>query len=207
MSVELSLKTLLAAVLVVSGCTSLKRAPEKNLNSDPEVVYAATTIPVSRLEIKVIDNQKKVIKAQPVLEKTAKNEKSVNSQKMTPQPYFGMQYLAETVYFGNGSVTLTKADKAKIKQIAAKVKAKNARISVYGFASSRTKDTDLASHKLINFQLSLQRAENVAQALVSYGVNADNISVEALSDSKPVYLEVMPKGESLNRRVEIFAAY
>ena len=31
--------------------------------------------------------------------------------------------------------------------------------------------------------------------------------IEAMSDSAPAYLEVMPEGERLNRRVEVFISY
>ena len=87
------------------------------------------------------------------------------------------------------------------------VKENNANVIVYGHSSSRTRDTDPASHKLANFKASMERAQNVAAALKRAGVPADRISVEAMSDSMPAYLEVMPEGERLNRRAEVYIAY
>ncbi len=76
-----------------------------------------------------------------------------------------------------------------------------------GYASSRTRNTDAVTHKLANFKISSERAQNVANALRRAGLKADMIEVEALSDSAPVYQEVMPEGERLNRRAEIYIAY
>jgi len=53
----------------------------------------------------------------------------------------------------------------------------------------------------------MERAQNVALALKRAGVSADKISIEAMSDSAPAYQEVMPEGERLNRRAEIYIAY
>ena len=60
---------------------------------------------------------------------------------------------------------------------------------------------------MANFRVSAARAENVANALRRAGMPASKIKVEALSDSNPAYLEVMPEGERLNRRAEIYISY
>ena len=39
------------------------------------------------------------------------------------------------------------------------------------------------------------------------GVPAAKISVLAMSDSAPAYQEVMPEGERLNRRAEVYISY
>lgn len=206
-------KFLFAAIfLSLAGCSTSLCPFQSSKNQSGEYVYAAKTIPVSRLEIKVLENQNKNIKSKPVLKETSQVSNITSSSNKLSSPRLNLQnttmeYLAETIYFSDGSSELSAADYAKIRKIAKKIKEKNASVSVYGFASSRTKNTDIASHKLINFNISADRAENVAKALRQYGVASNKISVEALSDSKPVYLEVMPKGESLNRRVEIFSAY
>ena len=86
-------------------------------------------------------------------------------------------------------------------------KANNATVTVYGYASSRTRNTDVVSHKMANFRVSLARAESVAAALRRAGLPASRITVEALSDTAPAYLEVMPEGERLNRRAEVYISY
>ncbi len=119
-----------------------------------------------------------------------------------------ISYQLDTFYFANGSATLDSKYRKNIQKIAAEAKKhKNYIIRVSGHASSRTNDTDIASHKLANFKVSQKRANSVAQALRKAGIPSSKIVVEALSDSAPAYLEVMPEGERLNRRAEVFISY
>ncbi|MCQ2740757.1 MAG: OmpA family protein [Alphaproteobacteria bacterium] len=118
-----------------------------------------------------------------------------------------MHYLAETIYFDNGGATISSEYIKDLKNVAKIAKEHQATVSVYGFASSRTRDMDPASHKLANFKVSSDRAENTAKLLRRYGVKDDQITVRAFSDTMPVYQEVMPEGERLNRRVEIYLTY
>lgn len=115
-------------------------------------------------------------------------------------------YLAETFYFDNGSATLQNANK-KIKNIVQAAKKQNAHVKVLGYASSRTRNTDPVSHKMANFKVSLERANAVARALKRAGLSQEMIIVEALSDAVPAYQEVMPEGERLNRRAEVYIVY
>jgi flagellar motor protein MotB len=57
---------------------------------------------------------------------------------------------------------------------------------------------------LVNIQVSLDRAQSVARELIRLGVNPQDLLVDAVSDRKPEFFEVMPAGELGNRRVEIF---
>jgi flagellar motor protein MotB len=63
---------------------------------------------------------------------------------------------------------------------------------------------NLAQHNLVNFRVSLDRAQSVARELMRLGVEPRAIRVGASSDSDPVFFEVTPAGESGNRRVEIY---
>ncbi len=118
-----------------------------------------------------------------------------------------MHYLAATIYFEDGGAAVGSSYNATLRKIAKLVKENDAAVTVYGFASSRTRDTDPATHKLINFNISAKRAENTVKALRRAGVPADKITMQALSDSMPMYQEVMPAGERLNRRAEIYLTY
>ena len=118
-----------------------------------------------------------------------------------------MYYLAETIYFDNGSSVVDYKFYNALREVAKIAKKNNAVVSVYGYASSRTRNTDPATHKLANFKVSAARAESVNKLLIKYGVNANQIVSQALSDSVPMYQEVMPEGERLNRRVEIYLTY
>ena len=118
-----------------------------------------------------------------------------------------MHYLAATIYFEDGGAVVDSSYYAVLRKIAKLVKENDASVTVYGFASSRTRDTDPATHKLINFNVSAKRAENTVKALRRAGVPANKIVMQALSDSMPMYQEVMPAGERLNRRAEIYLTY
>ena len=116
-------------------------------------------------------------------------------------------YRLETFYFSNGISFLDKDYQSRIKEIVRIAKQNNAKIRILGHASSRTRNTDIATHKLTNFKVSQGRAEAVAKALRKAGLPANKITTEALSDNAPAYLEVMPEGERLNRRAEVYISY
>ncbi len=118
-----------------------------------------------------------------------------------------ISYRLDTILFANGSAAVDSSYNETIKRAVKAAKANDAKIIVYGYASSRTRNTDPVSHKMANFKVSLERAQNVAAALRRAGMPADRISIEALSDSAPLYQEVMPEGERLNRRAEIYISY
>ena len=56
---------------------------------------------------------------------------------------------------------------------------------------------------MVNFTMSMRRAETVADALIRAGVPAERVRIEAISDARPEFYEVMPSGEAGNRRVEV----
>ncbi len=145
-----------------------------------------------------------------IAEKGQKAEKHRNTPPKTAAAVAvepSVAYQAATILFADGSAVIASEYDAEIRYIARLAKCKNAHITVYGFSSSRTRNTDMATHKMINFQTSLKRAENVAAALIRAGVPQKSVAVEALSDSQPLYREIMPEGERLNRRAEIYISY
>lgn len=133
----------------------------------------------------------------------------VAESNVLPEKVFvpSVTYQLDTFYFANGSSFLEADYRERIRKIVRAAKKDNAHVRVVGHASSRTNDTDIATHKLVNFEVSQKRAEAVAAELRRAGLPAELISVEAMSDSAPAYLEVMPEGERLNRRVEVFISY
>lgn len=169
-------------------------------NDKPEVVTkddkTDLITPAQTTAVKVVE-----------LEKTVETSDNVPAE--VEQDVFepSVTYRLATIYFDNGSAVVGAEYKEKIREAAKLVKNNNAQIKVLGFSSSRTRNMDIAAHKLANFKVSAERAENVAMALRRAGVPAANITVEALSDTAPAYLEVMPEGERLNRRAEIYVSY
>ena len=157
---------------------------------EEETVTAAETVPVKE------ENLEEEVEAAEVVE------------ELTAEPAGpSVSYRVDTFYFDNGSAYLSPKYNPNLRKIAKMVKKNNANVVVYGHSSSRTRDTDPVSHKLANFKASLERAQNVAAALKRAGVPAGKISVQAMSDSAPTYQEVMPEGERLNRRAEVYISY
>ncbi|MDP6066209.1 MAG: OmpA family protein [Alphaproteobacteria bacterium] len=111
------------------------------------------------------------------------------------------------VNFATGSAHLTTASKAKLRQIVAAHRARGGGLRVVGHASHRTRNLPLHKHKMVNFRISVDRANAVARELMRLGVQTAALRVEAVSDSKPIYFEVMPAGEAKNRRAEIFLEF
>ena len=119
----------------------------------------------------------------------------------------GISYLAATILFGHGSTALDPSERETLRKIAAEYRKTGGTLRIVGHASSRTTDMRPLQHQLANFQVSVSRAETVAQELARLGVPARVMQVAGVGDSQPVYYEVMPSGETGNRRVEIFVDY
>ena len=121
--------------------------------------------------------------------------------------FSGPAYLVGTVYFAHGSASLTAEERGLIAQIAGAALETDAAVRVIGHASARTAEMPLDRHELANFNVSLARAEAVAQALARNGVPEGRVLIEAMSASQPLFFESMPSGEAGNRRAEILLQY
>lgn len=165
--------------------------------AEVEKVEPARTVEVKKESLEPTEDNVKVVEGNAEEKTVEKAEPKIPT----------MHYLAATIYFENGGAVVDGSYNKTLRQIAKLVKENDAVVTVYGFASSRTRDTDPVSHKLANFNVSAERAQNTARALRRAGVPADKISTQALSDSMPLYQEVMPEGERLNRRAEIYLTY
>ena len=70
-------------------------------------------------------------------------------------------------------------------------------IQVFGY-------TDNTGSQQLNERLSLQRAESVANYLMSDGVKSNRVSVKGFGWNDPVASNATPEGRAQNRRVEIY---
>lgn len=174
-----------------------------------EDVTPAKVVAVEADELKPIEETKSVAEEKVAVVETddTKTVEDEVEEEDKPSVVPSVHYLAATVYFENGGAVVSSSYNAVLRKIAKLVKDNDAMVTVYGFASSRTRDTDPASHKLANFKVSAERAENTAKVLRRLGVPAEKITTQALSDSMPMYQEVMPEGERLNRRAEVYLTY
>lgn len=109
-----------------------------------------------------------------------------------------------TIRFKNGSAILSSRDRQILASVLELRKERGGRIRVVGHASSRTRNTDPVKHKMINFQVSAARADAIAAELMRMGAERAELQIDAISDSAPQFLEVMPTGEAGNRRAEIY---
>jgi len=112
--------------------------------------------------------------------------------------------LPNTILFASGSASLKKAAISAIDQSAAVIKTDlpNASVLVLG----HTDDQPIRRTKHLwksNYQLSLARAQAVANQLKKAGVSMAKVTVKGLGDTKPVASNKTRKGRALNRRVEI----
>lgn len=184
------------------GQEKIKASPKKKTKaSQAEKISAAKVKPVITDELDEEDDALASINDEKFKAELKVNEVSV--EETGPS----VTYLVGTVYFNNGSSAVDSSYNRQLRDIVKEAKAKKATLNVYGYASSRTRNTDIVSHKMANFKVSSARAENVAAALRRAGMPSAKIKAEALSDSNPAYLEVMPEGERLNRRAEIYLSY
>ena len=117
------------------------------------------------------------------------------------------QELIAVIFFGFGSSGLNATDMQVLRDVATLHGQRGGQILVVGHASSRTGTMSPVQHQMANFNISVRRANAVAEALGRLGVAGNAIRTEAVSDSQPVYHEFMPTGETGNQRAEIFFQY
>ena len=119
-----------------------------------------------------------------------------------------IQFRVATINFRSGSSSVDGNGLKKIKKIVKIAKDRNAKIKIVGHASERTKDMPIEEHKIVNFIISDKRAHSVAKILIEkYGFPRTKLITEAVSDSKPLFKEIMPAGTKANQRTEIFLIY
>ena len=109
-----------------------------------------------------------------------------------------------TIHFRNGSASLSARDRQIIANALQLKKERGGRIHIIGHASSRTRSLDPIRHKMLNFNVSIDRADAVARELIRLGIKKEELVIDAISDTQPKYFEFMPTGEAGNRRAEIY---
>ena len=124
----------------------------------------------------------------------------ISSQSGTP----GQEVKVATILFDNGSYKLKALDKRILGAVVRLQRKEGGQIRIVGHASSRTRNLTPVRHKMVNFKISVDRADKIAAALVRLGVNKKNIQIAAVSDGDPAFYEFMPSGEAGNRRTEVY---
>ncbi len=112
-----------------------------------------------------------------------------------------------TIYFGNGSSRLQARDRAVVHDVVEMFEETGGAIRIIGHSSGTTASHDPGRGKLVNFKVSLDRANSVAAELVRNGVPARYIDVVAHGADSPVYAEYSSNGAAGNRRAEVYLEY
>jgi outer membrane protein OmpA-like peptidoglycan-associated protein len=110
------------------------------------------------------------------------------------------------IHFRHGFHRLVDRDREVLRRVAGLYREKGGRLRVVGHASSRTATLDPIAHRMANLDISLKRAEAVADALAAMKVRRGDIRVEGRADREPDYHEFRPAGEAGNRRAEVYLA-
>ena len=133
---------------------------------------------------------------------------SINSSKIAAAERRQLQAVSgtkvATILFQNGSAGLSGGDKKILSQVVKLHQERGGLVTVVGHASSRTRNMDPIKHKMVNYGVSVNRADKIARELRKMGLAPESIVVDARSDSMPLYQETMPSGEAGNRRAEIY---
>jgi outer membrane protein OmpA-like peptidoglycan-associated protein len=108
------------------------------------------------------------------------------------------------IYFQNGSASLSEDDRSVIQEVAELQRASGGVIQIVGHASMAAGSTDPATNEEANYDISLARANAVANALLREGIDSANVQVAAAGSTEPEYYEFTPTGEAGNRRAEIY---
>ena len=124
--------------------------------------------------------------------------------KRQPAPLAPGAVRIATIQFENGSARLSAADRRILANVRQLQRERGGRLHIVGHASSRTRTMDPVRHKMINFKVSIERANVIARELMHMGFMKEQLLVDAVSDTVPLYYEFMPTGEAANRRAEIY---
>lgn len=116
--------------------------------------------------------------------------------------------LVATIYFPQGGSGLSARDADVLFQVSRIFQQKNGKkITVVGHSSASSASSDAVQSGMVNYKVSLDRASSVAEKLLSFGIPADAIQIDARGASEPRYDEASKNGAAGNRRAEIFIAF
>jgi outer membrane protein OmpA-like peptidoglycan-associated protein len=104
--------------------------------------------------------------------------------------------LSGSVLFASGQSDLLPSARNRLSEVADALKQADNRLTIEGH-------TDSQGSEPYNEELSLRRAEQVKDFLVSQGISSDRIIVRGLGEFRPVASNATAEGRANNRRVEI----
>lgn len=109
---------------------------------------------------------------------------------------------AATIRFSEGTARLAATDRTTLARIAAMAQELGGRVRVVGHAGRPGGEG--AKSQVADFNLSLDRANAVAQELMRNGISSDRLRIEAVGDAEPLVIAGSAAAEAANRRAEVF---
>jgi len=109
---------------------------------------------------------------------------------------------AATIRFSEGTARLAATDRTTLARIAAMAQELGGRVRVVGHAGRPGGEG--AKSEVSDFNLSLDRANAVAQELMRNGISSERLKIEAVGDAEPLVIAGSAGAEAANRRAEVF---
>ncbi|NQV46177.1 MAG: OmpA family protein [Rhodospirillaceae bacterium] len=191
------LPTEMAALSPPSGMPELPANAITSMDADP---FATVVVSSSGVEMASAP----VVRAATQSGPAPTNVSSLAESLQRPDSNMSSGTKIATILFKNGSANIDARDRQILGEVARLHRKNGGTIRIVGHASSRTRNMDPVSHKMVNYSVSMERADIIAGRLIALGVPAEKVAVDARSDSQPLYYEIMPSGETGNRRAEIY---
>lgn len=112
-----------------------------------------------------------------------------------------------TIYFLSGSSNLSETDRRVIQQVTDMARRTGGTLRIIGHSSVGPQDRYSERQQVVNYKVSLDRANAVASHILRAGIPRDRMKVTAEGDRNPIYSESSPNGAAGNRRTEIYLEY
>jgi flagellar motor protein MotB len=177
------------------SATPMRAGPMNSIANDPftTVVVSSNGVDIKSTTAADVSAQaQQTVTKSPAIAPNLRQSRLINGTKVA------------TILFKTGSSGLSGNDRKIIEQVVQLHQKRGGKVTVVGHASSRTRNMDPVNHKMVNYGVSVNRADKIAKELRKMGMAPESIIVDARSDSMPVYYEIMPSGEAGNRRAEIY---
>ena len=109
-----------------------------------------------------------------------------------------------TIYFNSGSSKLSANDRRIVQQVADVARRSGGMLRIIGHSSMANAGRDAERAAMVNYKMSLERANAVANALLNDGIPGNQMQVMAEGAQNPIYAESSATGMAGNRRTEIY---
>lgn len=197
---DASFASIVPNTITLSPPPSASNLPANAMASIEEDPYGTVVVSSMGIEMAAVSPAPAALPSIAPVSATPSFESSL--KRSTPGTVGGVK--VATIMFGSGSAGISQGDRRILGEVVRLHQQRGGTVTVVGHASSRTRNMDPVRHKMVNYSVSVDRADRIARELRSLGMDPDMIVVDARADNMPLYYETMPSGEAGNRRAEIY---